>query len=197
MQDKKTLRITVTALMIALCYIAFTFLQIKIPTPVGYTSFHLGNTFCVLAALLLGGPLGGIAGAIGMGIGDLLDPIYVVMAPKTIILKLGIGLVTGYFAHHVFKINQKEGKDFKKAVVISCTAGMIFNLIGETLLSYLYYLILLGDASQAIEYLAAAKFVTTAVNGVIAILVASCLYFALYPKLKNNNTLQALAPKKK
>ena len=54
-------------LMSALCYIAFTFMQIKIPTPGGATSFHLGNTFCVLAALLLGGIPGGAAGAIGMG----------------------------------------------------------------------------------------------------------------------------------
>ena len=80
--------------MAALAYVSFTFLQIKIPTPGGTTSFHLGNTFCVLAALLLGGLPGGIAGAIGMGIGDLLDPVYVTYAPKTIILKLMIGIVT-------------------------------------------------------------------------------------------------------
>ena len=88
MSNQKTLRITVTALMAALCYVAFTFLQIKIPTPVGYTSFHLGNTFCVLAALLLGGIPGGIAGAIGMGIGDILDPVYIMVAPKTLFLKI-------------------------------------------------------------------------------------------------------------
>ena len=83
MKDNKTLKIAVTGLMAALAYIAFTFLQIKIPTPGGTTSFHLGNTFCVLAALLLGGVPGGIAGAVGMGIGDLLDPTYVVVAPTT------------------------------------------------------------------------------------------------------------------
>ena len=70
MKNDKTLKLAVTGLMIALCYVSFTFLQIKIPTPVGFTSFHLGNTFCVLAALLLGGVPGGLAGAIGMGIGD-------------------------------------------------------------------------------------------------------------------------------
>ena len=53
--NNKTLRIAVISLMAALSYISFTFLQIKIPTPGGFTSFHLGNTFCVLAALLLGG----------------------------------------------------------------------------------------------------------------------------------------------
>lgn len=75
--NNKTLKIVVIGLMAALAYVSFTFLQIKIPTPGGTTSFHLGNTFVVLAALLIGGVPGGIAGAIGMGIGDLLDPVYV------------------------------------------------------------------------------------------------------------------------
>ena len=33
MNKNSTLKITVMALMIALCYVAFTYLQIKIPTP--------------------------------------------------------------------------------------------------------------------------------------------------------------------
>ena len=90
MKKNSVLKISMVGLMAALCYVAFTFLQIKIPTPVGYTSFHLGNTFCVLAALLLGGLPGGLAGAIGMGIGDILDPVYIAVAPKTLFLKMGI-----------------------------------------------------------------------------------------------------------
>lgn len=195
MNKTTTLKLTVMALMAALCYVAFTFLQIKIPTPVGFTSFHLGNTFCVLAALLLGGVPGGIAGAVGMGIGDLLDPVYITVAPKTIILKTGIGIVTGLFAHKVFHIQDKEGSELYKDVVLSCTAGMIFNLIGETLLSYLYYLVVLGSAEKAATYLAAAKFVTTGVNGLLAIVIASALYIAMHPRLKSNGTLKKLAPK--
>lgn len=195
MNKTTTLKLTVMALMAALCYVAFTFLQIKIPTPVEFTSFHLGNTFCVLAALLLGGVPGGIAGAVGMGIGDLLDPVYITVAPKTIILKMGIGVVTGLFAHKIFHIQDKEDSELYKDVVLSCTAGMIFNLIGETLLSYLYYLVVLGSAEKAATYLAAAKFVTTGVNGVLAIVIASALYIAMYPRLKSNGTLKKLAPK--
>ncbi|MCD7893472.1 MAG: ECF transporter S component, partial [Erysipelotrichaceae bacterium] len=138
--NNKVLKISVIGLMAALCYIAFTFLQIKIPTPGGYTSFHLGNTFDVLAALLLGGVYGGIAGAIGMGIGDLFDPAYVIVAPKTIVLKLGIGIVTGLVAHKVFHIQRLEGKKLAIAVVVSTAAGMLFNVIGEPTISYFYYM---------------------------------------------------------
>ena len=110
MHTNKILKIVMIGLMAGLCYISFMFFQIKIPTPGGFTSFHLGNTFCVLAALLLGGLEGGLAGAIGMGIADLLDPTYAIVAPKTMILKLGIGLVTGFVAHKIFHVQKLEGK---------------------------------------------------------------------------------------
>ena len=74
-------KVIFTGVMAALSYVVFTFLQIKITLPGGdATSIHLGNAVCVLGALLLGGVYGGLGGAIGMTIGDLLDPIYVVYA---------------------------------------------------------------------------------------------------------------------
>lgn len=194
MKKNAVLKLSITALMAALCYVAFTFLQIKIPTPVGYTSFHLGNTFCVLGALLLGGLPGGIAGAIGMGIGDILDPVYIAVAPKTIILKLGIGIVTGLVAHKVLKINTKSGKELKKDVVLASGAGMLFNCVGEPLFSYLYYLVILGNSEKAITYLAVAKFVTTFINAILAIIIASIIYLAVYPRLKESGLLDRIGP---
>ncbi|MDO4467245.1 MAG: ECF transporter S component [Bacillota bacterium] len=192
MNNNKTLKITVTALMAALCYVAFTFLQIKVPTPVGYTSFHLGNTFCVLAALILGGIPGGIAGAIGMGIGDLLDPVYILVAPKTIFLKFMIGLITGLVAHKVLKVELKKGKDRFKAVLLSCSAGMGFNIIGEPLVSYLYYLVIMGNSEKAMTYLVGAKFVTTGINAVLAVIIATAIYMAIVDRLEKNGTLKRL-----
>ena len=78
MENKKikTVKLMQTGLLAALCFVSFTFLQIKIPLPGGdATSLHVGNAFCVLAALLIGGWYGGLAGAIGMTISDLLDPV--------------------------------------------------------------------------------------------------------------------------
>ena len=67
MRNEKVQKLTLTALMAALSYVIFTFLQIKVTLPGGSaTSFHLGNAVVVLAALLLGGVYGGIGGAIGM-----------------------------------------------------------------------------------------------------------------------------------
>ena len=59
---------------------------------------------------LIGGVYGGLSGAIGMGIADLMDPVYITGAPKTFILKLCIGLITGLVAHKIAKINESTDK---------------------------------------------------------------------------------------
>ena len=64
-ENEKVFKIALTGLMAALCYIAFMFLKIPVPTIGGdMVAVHIGNAFCVLAALILGGGYGGIAGAI-------------------------------------------------------------------------------------------------------------------------------------
>ncbi len=194
-QQNKILRLTVVGLMAALAYVSFTFLKINIPTPAGYTAFHLGNTFDVLASLLLGGFAGGAAGAIGMGIGDLFDPVYITVAPKTIILKMMIGLMTGFVAHKVFHITKLEGKKLRAAVFASSGAGMLLNCIGEPLFSYFYTSVILGAPAKAAEKLAQWNAVTTFTNAILAVIIASILYLAIQPRLKNNGVLKKIGPK--
>lgn len=92
-KSKNTFRLldaVMIALFAALAYVAVWVLRI----PVGPMFVHLGNLTVVTAALLLGGWQGGLAGAIGMGLFDLMNG-YASTAPKTIILKFMIGLITG------------------------------------------------------------------------------------------------------
>ncbi|MDD8049131.1 MAG: ECF transporter S component [Thomasclavelia sp.] len=185
MKNSKVFKLTVTALMAALAYVSFTFLQIKIVTPGGVTSFHLGNAFVLLAALIVGGVPGGIAGAIGMGIGDLLDPIYITYAPKTIILKFMIGVVTGLVDHKLIKVNELEGKKLYLGVILSCTAGMLFNIVGEPLFGYFYTSVILGASSQAALALASYNFMTTIVNAILSIIIASTLYVIIKPRIEH------------
>jgi len=187
MKNKKILKLTLTALLSALCYVSFTFLKITIPTPLGYTSFHLGNTFVLVAAMLLNGPLGGIAGAIGMGIGDILDPRYIVVAPKTIILKMTIGLVCGYFAHNVFKIREIEGRKLTISVILSSFLGMIANVIGEPLFGYFYYKYVLNAPERALKALTSFNLASTGTNAILAIIIASLLYLGIRKRFKDNN----------
>ncbi len=190
-RNNRIISLAQTALMAALCFVGFKFMQIPIPVPGDSTvAIHLGNVFCVLAALLLGGWNGGLAGAVGMTLADLLDPRYITAAPKTFILKLGIGLICGFVAHSIGHISgdNTEGQDSgRKSIVLwsalGCSAGLGFNVIFEPVVSYLYKRFLLGQPADAAMILAKWQAGATLINAVIAIVVATLLYVAVRPAL--------------
>lgn len=186
MKNEKVTKVVFTGLIAALSYVVFTFLQIKIPLPGGdATSIHLGNAVCVLGALLLGGVYGGIGGALGMTIGDLFDPVYVVYAPKTFILKLCIGLITGLVAHKIGHITKESDKKVVlKWVVAASVAGLLFNVIFDPLVGYFYKLVILGK--PAAELALAWNVASTSINAVTSTIVATAVYMALRPALKKS-----------
>lgn len=186
--------LAMAALFAALCYIGFSYCKIDIPVGTEKTAFHLGNVFCVLAALFLGGFWGGMAGAVGMTIADLTTA-YVTSAPKTFLLKLCIGLITGFVAHKVFKLSQeKENRKvpLTAATAISCAAGMAFNVVADPLVGYFYKMYVLGVPQEAATIWAKIGAVTTLVNAVVAVVAATVLYMALRSAMKRSNLLPRL-----
>ena len=146
--------------------------------------------FCVLAALFLGGFWGGMSGAIGMTIADLTTA-YVTSAPKTFVLKLCIGLVVGLLAHKVFHISKEQERKvpLPAATLISCSCGMVFNMVADPVVGYFYKTYVLGVPQEAATIWAKMGAVTTSVNAVIAIIAATIFYLALRPALKRSNLL--------
>ena len=186
MRNEKIQKLVMTGVFAALSYVIFTFLQFKIPLPGGdATSIHLGNAVCVLGALILGGPLGGIGGAIGMTIGDLLDPVYVIYAPKTFLLKLCIGLITGLIAHRLGHITYRtDKKQIALWALLASVGGLLFNVIFDPLLGYVYKIYIIGK--PAAEVSLAWNVASTSVNAVISTIVAVAVYTALLPALKKS-----------
>lgn len=187
--DTKTL--TMAAMFAALCYIGFAFFRIDIPVGSEKTAFHLGNVFCVLGALFLGGLWGGLAGAVGMTIADLTSG-YVTSAPKTFLLKLCIGLIAGLVAHKVFHIGQDTENrkvSLPVATVLSCAAGMAFNIVADPMVGYFYKMYVLGVPQKAADMWAKIGALTTAVNAVVAVIAATIFYLALRPALKRSKLL--------
>ena len=171
-------------LLAALCYIGFAFFKIDIPVGPEKTAFHLGNVFCVLAALLLGGYWGGLAGAIGMTIADLTTA-YVTSAPKTFLLKLCIGLIVGLVVHKILHLSKEHSAKYVTGVTILASAcGMVFNVVADPLVGYFYKMYLLGVPQDISKALAKISTVTTGVNAIIAVICASVFYLALRPALK-------------
>ena len=190
-RNQTIMKLAQTALMAALCFVSFTFLQIKIPMPGGdATSIHIGNAFCVLGALLLGGLYGGLAGAVGMTIADIMDPIYIVGAPKTFVLKLCIGLIVGLVAHRAAKINESTDKKYIfRWSLIASVSGLGFNVIADPLVGYFYKQYVLGQPQQMAEVLAKWSTATTFVNAVVSTILVAFLYNVLRPVLLKSGLL--------
>ena len=164
-------KLALTALFAALCYVIFTFLQIKIPMPGGdATSLHLG-----------------LAGAVGMTIADLMDPVYITGAPKTFVLKFCIGLITGLVAHKIAHISESTDKKYIfKWSLISSIAGLGFNVIFDPLVGYFYKQYILGQPQEMASVLAKWSTATTFVNAVASTILVVILYNALLPALKKS-----------
>lgn len=194
-KNERVIKLAETAIMAALCFASFTFLQIKIPMPGGdATSLHIGNAFCVLGALLLGGWYGGLAGALGMTLADIMDPIYIVGAPKTFVLKLCIGLIVGLVAHRIAKINESSDKKYiLKWSLVASIAGLGMNVILDPLVGYFYKQIILGQPQKMAEVLAKWSAATTFINAVVSVILVTFLYNAVRPILLKSG----LIPKKR
>lgn len=180
-KEKKALyRIITIGLMAALVF-AGNYLQIKIPNGVLVTRIHLGNSMCLLAGLLFGGLSGGLASGIGAGLYDLFDPVYIVSAPYTFISKFAMGFTAGAL----------RKKNEKTRVIAAAIVGQVVYIVLYLIKSYVT-IIILGGTSQAAWAAVATNSVTSAVNGVLAVVIAVPLYFLLRASLKQTSIYQLI-----
>ena len=182
-QDQKLKKIVFAGIFAALTYVVFTFLSIRVPTPGGQVSIHLGNAFCALGALLLGSMYGGLGGAIGLTIADLIDPVYIVEAPVTFLIKLIMGIIVGMIAHRIGHIStETDHAKVLKWTIVAVVAGMIFNAVGDPGLRYFYKILILGKPAAEVTF--AINFGVTLLNSVVSAFVSVILYMALRVPLK-------------
>ncbi len=183
MKNSKTYKLALAALFAALSYVVFTFLQIKIPVGADMTSIHLGNAVVVLGAFVIGGPLGGLAGAIGMSIGDLLDPVYAPLVPKTLLCKLLIGVITGFVAHKLGGITKTDNRaHVLRWTIIAAVCGLAFNVFADPVIGYWYKILILGK--PAAELSLKINFTATTINAVVSLIVSVIVYNAVRPALQ-------------
>ncbi len=118
-----TQRLVLIALFSAICYVTL-FFKIPIPAPVGSPFLHMGNMFVILASLLFSGTIGGLSGSIGMGLFDMLNG-WASSAPKTIVLKFGIGFITGSVAA---KGHRADAKSPIKWLIAAASAFLVAGI---------------------------------------------------------------------
>ena len=135
--------LALTGVMAALSLVAYLFFRVPF---YGGSSFHLGNTFTALTALLLDGVSGGLAGAIGLALADILagDPGYAV---TTFILKFLIGITCGAVAHKVFKLREldKHAPGYLVKVTAAAASGLLLNVFTDPFLGYFRNVYIFGQ----------------------------------------------------
>jgi uncharacterized membrane protein len=185
MKNKTTIRnIALAGVVAALSCVLFVFVRIPLP---GNMAIHLGNAVVVLGALLLGGVWGGLGGAVGLTIADLITG-YAVSAPTTFVLKFCLGFVTGLVAHRFGKINEQA--DLNKIwnwAMLATTSGLVFNLIFSPLVNYGYHILILGKpaADVALSW----NITASAVNAIASLAVSVPVYLFLRPVMKKTGML--------
>lgn len=165
---QRILNITLVALFAAIAYISLMLFFF----PFGQMYIHFGNLVVVVAALLVGGWQGGLAGAVGMGLYDLFNG-HADSLPKTLLLKFLIGFTVGL----VFSF-LKNRKKYPSALLF--TAGIV-----SLLLAVFVLFVGLNDNGISIHL--------GVLMGLFIIIGISCIILAALKNRFSKNTAAAIA----
>ena len=180
--------LALTGVMAALSLVAYLFFRVPF---YGGSSFHLGNTFTALTALLLDGVSGGLAGAIGLALADILagDPGYAI---TTFILKFIIGLVCGFVAHKVIHLKDyptaNRGK-YLLVVTASAFSGLLVNVFTDPFIGYFRNRFIFGQPAEIASVFTKIASGVTLINSLLSTVCAVVLYLALRPALEKAHLL--------
>lgn len=174
--------LALTGIMAALSLVAYLYFRIPF---YGGSSFHLGNTFVALTALLLDGVSGGLAGAIGLSLADILagDPGYAI---TTFILKFIIGITCGLVAHKVLHLKDCKTRNgvYVLKVVAAAGSGLLLNVITDPFLGYFRNVYIFNQEYSVAQALSKIATGVTFVNSVLSTICAVILYLALRPAVE-------------
>ena len=121
-------KMTITALLIAIAYIATSF--IKVPIPFGYV--NLGFSILLISVFFFGTRTGLFAGAIGSALSDLLSP-YAIWTLPTFFIKCMIALVIGAI---LFR-NKSEKNLFGGRTMVAVTVGSLIHIVLYTVATWI------------------------------------------------------------
>ncbi|HEY4549123.1 MAG TPA: ECF transporter S component [Bacillus sp. (in: firmicutes)] len=130
--SKKTLDLIMTAMLVALVFLSTFFLNIKLPISVNGGLVHLGTGMLFIASILFGPKKGALAGAIGMGLFDLVGG-WLLWAPITIVARGLQGFIVGKIAWS----NGRKGSSLAlnvTATIVSIPFMIAVYYFGEVIL---------------------------------------------------------------
>ena len=183
MKNSKILRICFVGIMAALVFTA-SYMRIVIPLMVAdrNAAIHFGNIFCVISGLLLGPVYGGLAAGIGSAIFDLTNPLYIADAPFTLVFKFMIAFVCGKIAYS----NNREAADVRFNI-IGASAGSLTYIVLYLARGLFNDLVFLSLQPAPALVMMGQKALASTFNAVLAVAVATPVFFVLKKALDKNN----------
>lgn len=117
---KGTKEIVITAVFIAMTFVATMCINIRLPIAANGGLIHLGNVPLFVGSIIFGRKVGMYAGALGMGLFDLFSG-WTVWAPFTFIICGAIGFAVGKIADGDFTILK---------YVLAILAALLIKIVG-------------------------------------------------------------------
>jgi uncharacterized membrane protein len=109
-RNENITKLTLAAMFAAVAFICFSYLRIEVPMGGGMTGkIYIGHAFIILSAFLVGAKYGGLTGAVGLSLADVLAG-YAISAPPTFIAKFLLGLAASIMAQQVFHLHNLTNK---------------------------------------------------------------------------------------
>lgn len=183
--------IVYTALMAAIVYV-LTLLYV----PLGESRVHFGNAASMLAGLILGPWLGGLASGIGAFFFDLTHGYEFVEALVTFaskfLMAMAAGLVAGAYRKEGNVLN---GKGHLR-VVLGCVVGGLVYIALYMLKTFVKQHYVGGVPLDGTYAAMLAKLPATAINNGFAAVVTPILYTALRPALNAIGVIDRLRPRR-
>jgi uncharacterized membrane protein len=114
----------VTSLLIALVFVATSFIKIRLPISLNGGLIHMGNSMLFTAAIVFGPRKGAAAGAFGMALFDFLSE-WAAWTPFTFVVRGVMGYIIGKVAY----MNNKKGFNWAYNLM-GILLGSIWMLVG-------------------------------------------------------------------
>ena len=177
--------IALIGVLAAMVFVLTKFVSIPIPSPLGKTAISCGNAMSILAALLFGPWVGGLAAGIGNALVDLTDPSWAPEFWITFINKFAMAFVAGILMYHV-----RLGSEKIRVWLAGLGGALTYCLL------YVAKNVLSGRFVKGFEWSVTivetmtVKLPVTLVNAVIATVCAAVLYFAMAPALRHSHVLR-------
>lgn len=167
MKNINARKLALVGLMAALVFVGS---MISIPIPlygIENTRLHLGNIFCLLSGMVLGGVSGGLSAGIGSGFFDLVNPLYLPSAPFTFVFKFLMALICGRIAN-----GGGRGAAFSKWNAAAASTGALAYVILYVSKGFVENIFFMRLELEPALIILAQKSVVSIINGLIAVLAS-------------------------